>query len=175
MIVKGVPSLSAALVAYASPEVMEGDNKVFCEQCQSKQDMFLGSRLHQLPAILVFSLNRFDFDFEKLDRVKLTSRFDFPLELDLNPHLPHPQDPDHHKYELFGVLVHRGSAHGGHYVSLVRDVLQESDWDTGLKEAKEQEEKIKSQKDKKEPEATESKERPAMDTPSNKDLCNGWY
>ena len=112
---------------------MEGDNKIYCEHCQSKQDMFLGSRLHQLPAILVFSLNRFDFDYEKLDRDKLTDRFDFTLELDLNPHLPHPQNPDHHKYELYGVLVHRGSAHGGHYVCLVRDVLQESDWDTGLK------------------------------------------
>jgi uncharacterized UBP type Zn finger protein len=54
---------------------MDGDNKIYCETCQSKQDMLLGTRLHELPSILVFTLNRFDFDFEKLDRVKITSKF----------------------------------------------------------------------------------------------------
>jgi ubiquitin C-terminal hydrolase len=44
--VKEIPSLDAALVAFATPELMDGDNRIYCEICQSKQDMLLGSRLH---------------------------------------------------------------------------------------------------------------------------------
>ena len=54
---------------------MDGDNQIYCELCQSKQDMWLGSRLNQLPDTLIFTLNRFDFDYEKMDRVKLNSEF----------------------------------------------------------------------------------------------------
>lgn len=61
--VKDIASLEASLVSFCTPEVMEGDNRIFCETCQSKQDMLLGSRLYELPSILVFTLNRFDFDY----------------------------------------------------------------------------------------------------------------
>ncbi len=73
-------------------------------------------------------MNRFDFDYEKMDRVKITSRFEFGLELDLNTFLPNTSNPDRHIYELYGILIHRGSAHGGHYISFIRDVMKESDW-----------------------------------------------
>jgi ubiquitin carboxyl-terminal hydrolase 40 len=36
--------------------------------------------------------------------------------------MPHPE-PDHHVYELYGVVIHRGSAHGGHYICYVRDLM----------------------------------------------------
>jgi uncharacterized UBP type Zn finger protein len=56
---------------------MEGPNKIFCEVCQSKQDMWLGTRIKSFPDILVFTLNRFEFDYEKFDRVKLNDFFRF--------------------------------------------------------------------------------------------------
>lgn len=31
-------------------------------------------------------------------------------------------------YELQGVLIHRGSAYGGHYHAYFRDLLNEGDW-----------------------------------------------
>jgi uncharacterized UBP type Zn finger protein len=58
---------------------MEGDNAIFCETCQCKQDMWLGTRLQELPATLVLTLNRFDFDYETFQRVKLNSAFEFQL------------------------------------------------------------------------------------------------
>lgn len=58
---------------------MDGDNRIFCDTCQSKQEMLLGSRLYELPSILVFTLNRFDFDYEKMDRVKIVSKFEYNL------------------------------------------------------------------------------------------------
>jgi uncharacterized UBP type Zn finger protein len=48
------------------------------------------------------------------------------------------------------VLIHQGSAHGGHYICYIRDVLQESDWNKGLQETLEQEAKIRESKKEKE-------------------------
>lgn len=56
-------------------ESMDGDNAIFCDTCQSKQSMWLGTRLQSLPGTFVLTLNRFDFDYEKMDRVKLNSLF----------------------------------------------------------------------------------------------------
>ncbi len=37
----------------------------------------------KLPSVLTLSLNRYAYDYKKMDRVKLTDRFTFPLELAL--------------------------------------------------------------------------------------------
>ena len=49
----------------------------------------------------------------------------------MNPHT----DPDFKNYKLYGVVINRGSAHGGHYLCFVRDLLQETDWQSGLIDA----------------------------------------
>lgn len=35
---------------------------------------------------------------------------------------------DKNIYELKAVIVHRGTAHGGHYFTYVRDEMGEGDW-----------------------------------------------
>jgi ubiquitin carboxyl-terminal hydrolase 40 len=44
--------------------------------------MWLGTKFKVLPNVLVFTLARFSFDYEKLDRIKLTNYFSFNLEYD---------------------------------------------------------------------------------------------
>lgn len=122
---------------------MDGDNAIFCDICQHKTDMWLGTRLQELPGAFVLTLNRFDFDYEKLDRVRLDTFFGFELEMDLSGYLMPNPDPDYNKYELYGVVIHRGTAHGGHYTCYIRDLLSESNWEAGLKETKEMEKKVK--------------------------------
>lgn len=82
-----------------------------------------------------------------MDRVKITTKFEFGLEIDLNTFLP---NPDRHVYELYGILIHRGSAHGGHYIANIRDVMKESDWEAALEQAKKQEARIQEGAEKKE-------------------------
>ena len=41
--------------------------------------MWLGSKLKVLPEILMFTLRRFTFDYEVLDRVKINDFFSFDL------------------------------------------------------------------------------------------------
>lgn len=45
--------------------------------------MWLGTRLKVLPEILVFTLRRFTFDYELMDRVKINDFFSFNLEYSL--------------------------------------------------------------------------------------------
>lgn len=89
--------------------------------------MWLGTKLKCLPNVLIITLTRFSFDYEKFDRVKVTSFFSFNLEYNL-AHLMDQQEANAGnnapQYELYGVLIHRGSAHSGHYFCYIRDIMQ---------------------------------------------------
>ena len=61
-------------------------------------------------------------------------------------------EPNYHKYELYGVVIHRGSAQGGHYFCYARDLLHETDWESGLVETNQQEAKVKNDAEAKEKE-----------------------
>ncbi len=41
--------------------------------------MWLGNKFKAFPNILVFTLNRFEFDYETFQRVKLNSYFEYNL------------------------------------------------------------------------------------------------
>ena len=77
--VKDTKSVNEALAKLTVAESMDGDNAIHCDICQTKQDMWLGTRLQQLPGTLVLALNRFDFDYQKFDRVKLNTYFEYQL------------------------------------------------------------------------------------------------
>ncbi|POM79753.1 Ubiquitin-specific protease [Phytophthora palmivora] len=42
--------------------------------------------ISKLPAYLIIHLKRFEFDFEKMQQIKLHDRFEFPTELDMYPY-----------------------------------------------------------------------------------------
>ena len=129
--VKGMKGLVEALREMRKAEMMTGENQSECEVCGGKVDAQRSCVVTSLPQILTISLNRFEFVPESEDRKKITSSFAFPLELPASE--LSPSSPD--QYELFGVLIHRGTAHHGHYHVYLRDVGREGDWvpavDTG--------------------------------------------
>lgn len=92
-------------------------------------------KIRTFPKILVLSLNRFLFDFEKMERVKINDNFAFGLEFNslAFQEIPNENDIDN-EYELCSVILHRGSAYGGHYHGYIRDVLNEGNWDELMKE-----------------------------------------
>ncbi|CAB1098166.1 unnamed protein product [Ectocarpus sp. CCAP 1310/34] len=83
--VAGQEDLVTSLLSYTRPERLSGDNKYFCDQCQEKQDALRSQTLRALPPVLIFSLNRFEFDFETMERVKVKQEFKYPLTLDMEP------------------------------------------------------------------------------------------
>jgi ubiquitin carboxyl-terminal hydrolase 40 len=122
--VKGSKSLVEGLRRLTTYEDLTGDNQYFCEVCQMKTDAKRGMQLKQLPPILTFSLSRFEYDYERDERKKISTKVAYPLELDLQEFVPTAP-----RYELFAVIIHGGSAFGGHYHAFIRDVLSTGTWE----------------------------------------------
>jgi ubiquitin carboxyl-terminal hydrolase 40 len=112
---------------YNSYEIIEGYN---CSGCGRTVNLKRGNKLSFVPQLLNLSLNKMDFDYNTFERIKLTSRFDFPLELDMRPYLTEEtkSSVDETRYELYAIIVHRGTPYAGHYFSYIRDITKDGNW-----------------------------------------------
>ena len=95
--------------------------------------------IKQTSDALMLHLNRFDFDYDRMEQVKVNDALEFPTVLDVWPYTVWGRDggvvaegggeegetPPPPRaaflYHLAGVVVHVGSAAGGHYYSFVRE------------------------------------------------------
>jgi len=105
-------------------ELLDGDNKYHCGGCKTKQDAKKGLKIVSLPQILTISLTRFDFDFQKFERVKINNEFRFENEINGSMFMEESDEI----YELYSVIIHSGSAHGGHYHCYIKDLLGSNEW-----------------------------------------------
>eukprot|EP00057_Strongylocentrotus_purpuratus_P028769 XP_011683243.1 PREDICTED: ubiquitin carboxyl-terminal hydrolase 40 [Strongylocentrotus purpuratus] len=117
---------------YVEEERMEGSNQYRCDRCKKLVNARKGAKLRSLPPILTISLLRFSYDFVKLERFKETGHYTFPLELDMAPYCE--QAKEEALYELYSVVLHSGSTHGGHYHAYIRDVDNLGTWSEPHKE-----------------------------------------
>eukprot|EP01124_Arcella_intermedia_P013468 TRINITY_DN1987_c0_g1_i1.p1 TRINITY_DN1987_c0_g1~~TRINITY_DN1987_c0_g1_i1.p1 ORF type:complete len:1184 (-),score=304.19 TRINITY_DN1987_c0_g1_i1:63-3557(-) len=139
-----VKSIVEGLEKFIEPETLEGENQYFCEKCKKKNDASKGLKFIDFPYLLTLQLKRFDFDFQTMRRIKLNDRVSFPEILDLNRLLSSSSkklddfveagdELDNRQqlidnalangpyvYELYSILIHRGSALGGHYYAYIR-------------------------------------------------------
>jgi len=72
-----------AIKAYVAKEELVGENKYDAGE-HGKQDAERFVRFQRLPPVLQISLNRFTYDLEKQQMMKINSRLEFPEELDLD-------------------------------------------------------------------------------------------
>ncbi|KAI1771399.1 hypothetical protein F4818DRAFT_213002 [Hypoxylon cercidicola] len=128
--IKGKAGLEESLQAYVDGEIMEGDNKYKCSDCDRHVDAVKRACLKDIPDNLIFHLKRFDFNLRTLTRSKINDYFPFPTTIDMQPytveHLSNPSSdpsykPEPDMFELVGVLVHSGTAESGHYYSYIRE------------------------------------------------------
>lgn len=107
-------------------------------------DALKGVKIRKFPKVLIFSLNRFLFDYEILDRIKVNQNFAFSLEFNTEKFQEIPNiDPSENEYELMAVIIHRGTAYQGHYHAYIRDVANEGNWETLMKSFEDKKEEIK--------------------------------
>ncbi|XP_033104128.1 ubiquitin carboxyl-terminal hydrolase 40-like [Anneissia japonica] len=119
---------------YLETERFEGRNKYRCEACSKLVNATKGAKLRSLPPILSVSLLRFSFDYDKMQRYKETSKYTFPFELDLRMYCDKEETEDTAVYELYSVVIHRGSCYGGHYHAYIKDVDGLGQWKTPVEE-----------------------------------------
>jgi len=79
-------NLEECLDSLVAPEIMTGDNRVDCEQCQSRMPCTFVSCVTTLPRYLFVHPTRFSFDLTTIQVVKLNHRITFPLQLDMFPY-----------------------------------------------------------------------------------------
>uniref|UniRef100_A0A3Q3GMV3 Ubiquitin carboxyl-terminal hydrolase 48 n=1 Tax=Kryptolebias marmoratus TaxID=37003 RepID=A0A3Q3GMV3_KRYMA len=122
--IQGHKNLTECITEFLKEEKLDGENRYFCESCQSKQNATRRIKLHSLPPTLNLQLMRFVFDRQTGHKKKLNTFISFPEQLDMGPFLEDPKCV----YELSAVLIHRGiSAYSGHYIAHVKDALT-GDW-----------------------------------------------
>lgn len=147
--IRGKSDIHEALSTMCEVEYMEGDNKVFCDNCKKNTDTVLRTAISALPDMLILSLKRFDLDYNTFETVKLNSRCAFEQNLNMKKYTLEgveamekassmnegdANDSEHtlvdplsvlpdedYEYKLSGALVHHGVAQGGHYYSFIRD------------------------------------------------------
>jgi ubiquitin carboxyl-terminal hydrolase 34 len=125
--VYGKSTLAESLQSFIEGDVMQGDNQYKCEKCGGRMvDAVRRARLKEIPDNLILHLKRFNYDLTLQRRNKINDYFEFPFSIDMNPYTldydenePEQQQPD--MFELVGVLVHKGQAEHGHYISYIRE------------------------------------------------------
>ena len=114
--IENMSSITEAIDAYFTPEVLDGENQYFCENCDGKSDATRCTKMEENPILLNIQLLRYIYDRKTYEKKKSTDDISFTDEIEFHGD----------KYQLVSVLYHKGkSAYGGHYVA---DVLG---WETG--------------------------------------------
>ena len=111
-----------------------------CDSCKNKVDISKTALLKSLPNVLFLSLKKMCFDLELLINIKIHSRYEFPMTINLRKYmfvseslsgeemdgetpvqsLPvEKQTDEDFEYKLVGVVIHKGNAEYGHYTSLI--------------------------------------------------------
>ncbi|XP_024124928.1 ubiquitin carboxyl-terminal hydrolase 48 isoform X3 [Oryzias melastigma] len=125
--IQGHKNLTECITEFLKEEKLDGENRYFCESCQSKQNATRRIKLNSLPPTLNLQLMRFVFDRQTGHKKKLNTFISFPEQLDMEPFLE-ARPGQKSVYELSAVLIHRGiSAYSGHYIAHVKDALT-GDW-----------------------------------------------
>ena len=108
--IKEKTSLTYRLKVMQAPEYMNGTGKRFCSKCKINQEMRSVMTYTHIPEIVVFQLQRFEYDRKTKSLKKLNQHIPFPSELTFN----------NRYYKLKTVIVHIGeSITFGHFVALM--------------------------------------------------------
>lgn len=76
--------------------------------------------------------------------MKINDNFSFGLEFNsqIFQEIPFESDEES-EYELYAIILHCGTAHGGHYHAYIRDVLKEGNWEKMMEEIQSHREELK--------------------------------
>jgi ubiquitin carboxyl-terminal hydrolase 9/24 len=84
--VKNKKSILEGLDTFILGDTLEGENAYLCEKCDKKVDTLKRTSIKKLPRYLIIALKRFEFDFDRMVRVKVNDYCEFPIELNMEPY-----------------------------------------------------------------------------------------
>lgn len=139
--IKKVKNLFESLEGMSQSEVLDGLNSYQCDRCGNKTPALRRVSIKYLPNILFITLQRFEYNYDTMKRIKLFDSCDFPMDLDMtsftqetinhnnceketvlaNEIYNKKYPDDYYKYSLKGIIIHSGTADSGYYYSLIKD------------------------------------------------------
>ncbi|KAL6079056.1 hypothetical protein QOT17_001207 [Balamuthia mandrillaris] len=112
-------SVSHCLRSFSHVEMLDKEDKFFCECCNSLQEAQKRLKIKELPHILIVHLKRFKFT-ENYQFRKLSYCVSFPFEMRLTNTCQDTVDK-YRFYDLYAIVVHIGSSpYSGHYICFVK-------------------------------------------------------
>lgn len=125
--IKGKKNIQEALDYLVKEEILEGDNKYFCSEQNKLIRATKKCTFKKLPNTVILNLKRFEYDKVSKLRKKLNDYCEFPEMLNFfkwttEGQKNHSEEkPRALDYDLVGVLIHTGTAEGGHYFSYCKE------------------------------------------------------
>ena len=124
--VQNKKNLYESLDALTEGELMNGDNCIFCPDCNKKLPAVKSQNFKTLPRMLIFVLKRFEFNYNTMTKLKINDYYEFPTELDMSKYISEKkEDEELNKYSLKSVVVHMGNSEGGHYYAFIKNKNEE--------------------------------------------------
>ncbi|KAF2287289.1 hypothetical protein GH714_039548 [Hevea brasiliensis] len=132
----GICTLSACLDLFSRPEKLGSDQKLYCQNCQEKQDSFKQMSISRLPLVLSLHIKRFEHSVVRRMARKIDWHLQFPFSLDMTSYLSssivrnrlgnriftfeNNEADTSAEFEIFAVITHSGMLESGHYVTYLR-------------------------------------------------------
>jgi ubiquitin C-terminal hydrolase len=102
-------NLNDCFTEYFKPEILSGDNSIYCNTCKKLQEAKNMTEIYLAPHVLILILNRGRGNIFECD-------VDFPHKLNLNKFIKNPNSPK--IFDLIGVISHIGkSSMEGHFIA----------------------------------------------------------
>ena len=112
-------SLENCFDNYQAEEMLNGQNQIYCNNCNQLSNATTGNKLFTSPEVLTIILNRgkgLEFDVN----------FEYPLILDLDKYVM-DKSQKNNKYELICVLTHLGpSGMSGHFIAFCKSPVDKN-------------------------------------------------
>ena len=115
--VKGNKSLDDSLKEFFKTEILDGNNKYFCDECNAKVKAEKISSIKRLPRCLVITLKRFKYDYVWNRKMKINDYCSFDLEIDVKEYIKTECESI---YDLGGIIFHKGDCDKGHYYTVIK-------------------------------------------------------
>lgn len=76
--IKNKKNIYEALDLYVKDDILEGENKYFCDKYGKKIKVKKRCCIKSLPNKLIITLKRFEFDLNTMMKMKINDYFEFP-------------------------------------------------------------------------------------------------
>ena len=83
--IKNKKKLTEALDLFIKPDLLDGDNKYFCDKHNRKVEAQRRSYIKNLQNTMIINLKRFEYDYNTMQRKKLNDYCEFPERINFKP------------------------------------------------------------------------------------------